>query len=77
MGADRTTQRFQFFVLESTLPTNFVLADFVGTVNCTIMRSGRRNLLAASAGNITSLKDPTENRTQKTFSGKSTITKEK
>jgi len=79
MGADRKTQRFQFFVLKSTLPTNFVLADFVGTIDCTIMRSGRRNLLAASAGNITSLKDPTEadNRTKKTFSGKSTITKEK
>ena len=71
MGADRTTQRFQFFVLDP-LPT-----DFVGKIEGIIMRSGRRNLLAASAGNITSLKDPTENRTQKTFAGKSTITKEK
>ena len=71
MGADRTTQRFQFFVLDP-LPTNFA-----GTIDCTIMRSGRRNLLAASAGNITSLKDPTESRTKKTFAGKSTITKEK
>ena len=71
MGADRKTQRFQFFVLSNN-PSNFI-----GQINCTIMRSGRRNLLAASAGNITSLKDPTENRTQKTFSGKSTITKEK
>jgi len=74
MGADRKTQRFQFFILDATLLTNFV-----GKIDCTIMRSGRRNLLAASAGNITSLKDPTEtgNRTKKTFSGKSTITKEK
>ena len=83
MGADRKTQRFQFFVLDPLLLPPFILypvpRKFEGTIDCTIMRSGRRNLLAASAGNITSLKDPTEagNRTKQTFSGKSTITKEK
>lgn len=76
MGYNRETNRAEFYIApqagdaESGSPMQ-------GNVECMVYRSGRRNLLSASAGSINSLTDPTnkDSRETKIFSGKSILKK--